>query len=248
VRLALFILVLSIVPPGWVLGQTSSLYLAEQARQAAELAAATQPASNGALRANAGAAVPQGVNRNVVLAGHSLTALRLPEPKVIQVNDFIGVVVRYRLRHASDAKVEQKSDWDVQAKLDAWFRLHDRRWRQQAFPTGEPEIDFGSKNDMKNEGKADRDDVLETRLMAKVIDVKPNGNLVIVGWSCMQIDDESQYLRLSGECHPDQLSADNTIASDKIFGLDVRTMNEGAVKDAVKRGWFKELLDTAKPF
>ena len=44
------------------------------------------------------------------------------------------------------------------------------------------------------------------------------------------------------------MNADGSILSDKIFGLEVKTMNEGAVKDAVKRGWFKEFTDVVKPF
>ena len=85
-------------------------------------------------------------------------------------------------------------------------------------------------------------------MQGKVIDIKPNGNLIVVAWSHMQIDDENQYLRLTGECRKDDITADNTVTSDKIFALDVQTMNEGAVRDAIKRGWFKELMDDVKPF
>jgi len=247
-RKALGLCILIFGPAGLAVGQSSSLFRQSQTEKAAQQNAATKPADNGSLPENAGAAGPRTVSGNTELTKASLTAIKLPEPKVLKVNDFVGVVVRYQLRHESSSKVKQDNKWDVNAKLAAWFRLHDQKLVEQDFEGGTPEVKFKNKNGMENEGKADRKDVFETRVMAKVLDIKPNGNLVIVAWSRMEIDNESQCLRLTGECNRNDITADGNVTSDKIFGLDVRTMNEGAVRDAVKRGWFKELYDTAKPF
>jgi flagellar L-ring protein precursor FlgH len=247
-RTLLLFSVLILSPVGWALGQSSSLFLRNQEEKLAVAEAATRPAANGAIRADAGTAVGAAAGRNLSLARNSLTALTPAEPRLIKVNDLIGVIIRYRLRHQSTSKLKQDDKWDANAKLSAWFRLHDNKLVQQDFQRGTPEVGLKSKNQLNNKGEANRSDVFETRLMAKVIDVKPNGNLVVVAWSRMEIDDEMQYLRMSGECNKDHIAPDGTIPSDKIFGLEVQTMNEGAVKDAVKRGWFKEMVDTVKPF
>jgi len=247
-RLAVAVLILSFGPAGWALGQSSSLFKQSQEKKAEEQAATTKPAGNGTLPVNAGATSGQSAEGNKALREGSLTAVKLPEPKIIMVNDFVGVVVRYQLRQQSSSKIKQDSKWDVNAKLSAWFRLHDRKLQQQDFQGGTPEVKFNEKNKLDNQGEANRKDMLETRVMAKVIDIKPNGTLVIVAWSRMEMDDEVQYLRMTGECNRDDITADGNVTSDKVYGLEVRTMNEGAVKDAVKRGWFKEILDTAKPF
>jgi flagellar L-ring protein precursor FlgH len=240
--------VLSLAPAGWALGQSSSLFLRDQAERAVVASASTRPASNGSVRADAGAAVPNGTWRNSILARSSLTAVSPAEPKLIKVNDLIGVIVRYRLRHESTSKLKQDDKWDLDTKLSAWFRIHDKKWVQNSFPDGNPEVKLNNKNLLDNKGESNRRDVFETRVMAKVVDIKPNGNLIIVAWSRMEIDDEMQYLRMSGECNRNDLAADGSVTSDKVFGLEVKTMNEGAVKDAVKRGWFKELADGVKPF
>jgi flagellar L-ring protein FlgH len=247
-RRALALLILAFAPAGMVLAQSSSLFRQAQAEKASQQAATTRPSDNGSMPENTGAAAPSAASGNTELASASLTSIKLPEPKVLKANDFVGVIIRYQLRHESRSKTEQNDKWDLNAKLSAWFRIHDRKLVEQDFERGTPEVKFNSKNDLTNEGKADRKDIFETRLMAKVLDVKPNGTLVIVAWSRMEIDDEAQYLRMSGECNRTDITADGNITSDKIFALDVRTMNEGAVRDAVKRGWFKELCDTAKPF
>lgn len=247
-RMTLIMLLVAFGPMGWVMGQTSSLFRQAQEKKVEVQAATTRPSDNGSLPANAGAMGSQASTDNKSLKAASLTAISLPEPKLVKVNDFVGVVVRYQLRHQSSSKIKQDSKWDANAELSAWFRIHDKKWLQQDFQGGTPEINFKDQNKMDNQGEANRRDALETRVMAKVVDVKPNGTLVLVAWSRMEMDDEVQYLRLTGECNRTDITADGNVTSDKIYGLDVRTMNEGAVKDAVKRGWFKELMDTAKPF
>jgi flagellar basal body L-ring protein FlgH len=252
-RHAIGILLFGLAPAAAV-GQSSSLFNRSQQEPGHAAAATSQPAINGAIRADNGAAIPQmpvvipPQPRNAALAHFSLTAVTPPEPKSIGVNDFIGVIVRHRLRYQTDSRLEQKNKWNLQAKLAAWFRFHDRKLVQQDFERGTPEVKLDSKNDIQNRGVSDRRDVFETRLKAKVIDVKPNGNLSIFALTQVEIDDEKQYIVMTGECNKADIAPDGNVTSDKIFNLVIKTDNDGAVRDAVKRGWFKEFLDLAKPF
>ncbi|MFQ5502217.1 MAG: flagellar basal body L-ring protein FlgH, partial [Phycisphaerae bacterium] len=219
-----------------------------RARQQAQSAATTQPASNGALRANAGVTVRPNSPRNEILTRLSLTAVSPPEPTVIKVNDLIGVIVRHRYNSKSDAKLKQDSEWDLTAKLEAWFRIHDRKLVQQPLRGGKPEVNFNNTNDMNNKVKSDRKDILETRMMGKVIDVKPNGNLIIIAAYSIGTDLDTQTLVMSGEVNSRDIKPDRTVTSDKIFDLKIGTASHGAVVDTIKRGWFKELVDSLKPF
>jgi flagellar basal body L-ring protein FlgH len=254
-RPALGLLVLFVLnPAGRALAQSSSLFVQSQRRAGVQMAATTQPAADGVMKTNAGAMMPQAApflavtQRNVSLAQFSLTAVTPPEPRIIRVNDFIGVIVRHHLRYQTDARLDQKSRWDWKAKLDGFFRIHDRKLVEQDFERGIPEIKFKNQNDMQNQGTANRKDIFEVRLKAKVIDVKPNGNLTLFALTQVKIDDEDQFITLTGECNKSDIEADGNVVSDKIFNLIVKTDNDGAVRDAVKRGWLKEFLDMTKPF
>lgn len=231
-----------------LLGQSSSLFLEGQGRKAAAAAATTRPAANGALRADAGAYVARENDPNPALTAVSLTTIAPPEPVVIKVNDLIGVIIRERMKYQSRGRTQQDSEWDVKAKLDAWFRVHDGTWLQQPFRGGTPEIGFSSENGLKNKGNFDRQDVFETRVKAKVIDVKPNGNLIIVARNRIRVEDEYKFITVTGECNKRDISPDRTITSDKIFDSQISFEAEGTVTDASKRGWFKKLMDKIKPF
>jgi flagellar L-ring protein precursor FlgH len=158
------------------------------------------------------------------------------------------VIVRHRLRYQTDTRMQQQSRWDLKSKLSAWFRIHDRKWEEQDFERGTPEVNFKNQNDLKNQGRADRKDVFEVRVMAKVVDVKPNGNLIIAASTHVEIDEEVQLIHLTGECNKEDIQPDRSILSDKVYNLDVRTNNDGAMRDASKRGWLKGFLDKTKAF
>lgn len=232
----------------WAAAQSNSLFLQSEASKAQAAAAATQPAASGAVQANAGAAQTTPVVRNLALAQSSLTALTPPEPKEIQVNDLITVIVRHRLRYQSEARTNQQSNWNLEATLDAWFRIHDRKWVDQDFERGTPAVEFENKNRLQNQGRADRKDLFETRVMAKILDVKPNGNLIIAAHSRVKIGEEDQLIVLTGECNKNDIAPDGSILSDKVYALEVITENDGAMQGLANRGWLKKLLDDVKPF
>jgi flagellar L-ring protein precursor FlgH len=186
--------------------------------------------------------------QNQGLARMSLISTPAPEPKVIKVNDLLGVIVRHRFRSQIDSRLQQDNEWDVETKLDAWFRIHDRKLQQQNFGGGKPEVKFSHQNELENQGRSNRRDVLETRMQGKVLDVKPNGNLIIVAFYSIGSDHDTQSLVLSGEVNQRDITADNTVTSDRIFGLKIGSAPKGAIQDATKRGWLKELVDKVKPF
>ena len=247
-RYAVPILILVFLPTSWAFGQSSSLYRAHLERETKKAEATTKPTKTGALRTNAGTTSTANRPRNEALAAVSLTAVSAPKPVELKVNDLIGVIVRHRYSSQTDAKMEQSSEWDVESQLDAWFRIHDRKWLAQDLAGGKPQVGFSNKNDLENEGKVKRTDVLETRLKGRILDVKPNGNLFIVASYQIGTDDDVQRLVLSGIVSPKDITVDGSVTSDKIAELKLDTKPEGSVYDAVKRGWLKEALDAIKPF
>lgn len=249
VRTASIAAIAVIVPAGWAFAQSSSLFLKSQAGKAQMAAATTQPAPNGAMRTNAGTVVAPREVRNPVLLTNSLTAVAAPEKQMIKIGDFISVVVRHRLNYQSTGRNQQNSKWDLNSKLSAWFRISDdRKLIQQDFGGGTPEVKFKNENKLQNDANFNRNDAFETRVMAKIIDIKPNGNLVIMARQSVKIDSEDQFVVLTGECARADIGPTRSVTSDKVFDLNVRTSNDGEVRHAVKGGWLKSGWDKVKPF
>lgn len=229
--------------------QSSSLFLRSNAARQVRAAATTQPVGpDGSIPANAGSAQPADASANLPLRGASLIAVVPPEPKRFRSNDLVNIVVRHQLQYQADGRLDQNRTWQLNARLSEWFRIHDRMLEQQDFQRGTPQARFDLTDNRRSNGRNQRQDQLTTRIEATVIDVKPNGNLVLEARAEYQTDEEVQVITLTGTCRGEDVSADNSILSDKIANLEIRTTPRGAVRDTTKRGFIPRLFDAAKPF
>ena len=186
---------------------------------------------------------------NGILLSTSPFAVAMPEPEVIQVNDLITIIVRVSKSASSKSKLDSKKDWTHEWELKDWIRLSDLHGLIPAeFPVGKPAVSFDSKDDWKGDGKYDRKDELTTRIQATVIDVKPNGTLVVEARNRIHYGEEAYVMTLTGTCRSRDVTPQNTVLSSQIAGLEIDVEDMGAVRDATRRGWLKRGLDFLRPF
>ena len=173
----------------------------------------------------------------------------IPEPpRQFKVHDLITIIVRQHKKYEGDATTDNKNDANFDAVLDAWFRIHDRRWVQQQFGGGIPEIKGKFGGQLKADGKSEREDKFTTRITAEVVDIKPNGNLVLEASARVKNDEEEQIISLTGICRSLDVTPDNTVLSTQLADLQIVENNTGAIRDATRRGWIPKALDFLRPF
>ncbi len=179
----------------------------------------------------------------------SLTAVVPTPPKTFKVHDLITVIVREQKKYEADAQTDNKKDASIDALLDMWFRIHDGRWQQQTFEGGgKPQISAKVAGELKADGKSEREDKFITRVTAEVIDVKPNGNLVLEAKAYIKNDEEEQILTLTGTCRGLDVTPDNTVLSTQLADKRIDVKHTGAVRDATRRGWIPKALDFLRLF
>ena len=115
-------------------------------------------------------------------------------------------------------------------------------------PATTPELKLSGSRNLKGEAQVDRTDVLTARIGAEVVDVKPNGTLVLQAHKFIKTDDEEQTFTLSGICRAEDVTPDNTVLSTQMFDKNLSKTHTGAVRDTTKRGWIPKLLDALNPF
>jgi flagellar L-ring protein precursor FlgH len=185
---------------------------------------------------------------NVTLLTVSPIAVQLPEAEEVAINDFVTIIVRESKTATSDAKTESKKDWSLESELSKWLKLSDKNNLVPAlFEHGNPAIEFEFKHDYGADGKYDRRDELVTRITARVIDVKPNGNLVLEATKSIYIDEDGYTIALTGACRSRDVTPANTILSTQLHGLDVQVRHTGSVRDATRRGWLVRMFDFLRP-
>jgi len=76
---------------------------------------------------------------------------------------------------------------------------------------------------------------LSTTISARVVEVTPNGTLVVEGTKDIAVNSEKQTIVLSGLIRPVDLTPSNTVRSDQVANLHIKVNGKGVVGDAIKR-------------
>ncbi len=88
---------------------------------------------------------------------------------------------------------------------------------------------------LDGEGTTSRTTTLSTTLTARVIDVLPNGYLVVEGSKTVMVNSENQVVTLRGVVRPADLSNGNIVPSDSVAQLELKINGRGVVNDAIHR-------------
>jgi flagellar L-ring protein FlgH len=182
------------------------------------------------------------------LLGISYFAVPKAEPKTIRKHDLVTIVIREQSEMSSDNNVDLKKDHSLDASIDEMIRLSGGRLKGGGVSDPKPSIRWGASREFKGEGSVDRTDRFQSRIQARVIDIKPNGTFAIQAQKRIKHDEEVAEYIMTGTCRAEDLTADNSIFSWQVHDLNIETRHKGALRDTTKRGWIPRLLDFANPF
>ena len=89
--------------------------------------------------------------------------------------------------------------------------------------------DLSNTQQLQGTGQTSRSLTLATTLSATVIDVTPNGMLVVEGSKDVSVNSERQSMTVRGMVRPVDLSTANTIPSTRVADLQVRVNGKGEI-------------------
>ncbi len=81
-----------------------------------------------------------------------------------------------------------------------------------------------------------------------VIDVLPNGNLVVSGEKQIGINQGSEFVRFSGVVNPTTLSAANTVSSTQVADARIEYRGNGYIDEAQTMGWLARFFLSVMAF
>jgi flagellar L-ring protein FlgH len=105
---------------------------------------------------------------------------------------------------------------------------------------------FTSKFD--GSGSTSRQETLSATISTKVVDVLPNGNMMIEGRRNVKVNNEDQIIVLTGTIRSRDINSDNSISSSLIADARINYSGKGIISDRQKPGWLMNVLDAVWPF
>ena len=216
--------------------------------QSARQTARPSGSASSSLLAGAATAPPSTAAGDVnALRSVSMFAVTAPKPKTFKKHDLIEIVVRETSRVEARHRLDAEKEYKLDGAITAWpnIQLIDllQLQLQAGRTTGLPELGVKIGKEFEGEGRYRREDDLTARLTAEVIEVLPNGHLVIEARTHIKTDEEESTLRVTGICRPEDVSPANTILSNQIHDLEVEKIHKGELKKANEKGVIAKFLD-----
>lgn len=173
------------------------------------------------------------------------------QPKLLHKHDLVTVIAKEISAFTSNGNEALTKKQDYDSQLNGFVTLHASNNTLAsviAGATNVPSINFQNSRDYTGTGEVDRTDTLSDRFTAEVVDVKPNGTVVLQAIKQIRTDEENMKLVLTGICRAEDIAADNSVLTTQLFDLQITQTHTGAVSDSTSRGLIPRLLDTFSPF
>ena len=108
--------------------------------------------------------------------------------------------------------------------------------------------DVSSNSSSSGDGSVQRNERITLRIAATVVDVLPNGHLVVQGNQEVRVNFELRDLQVTGIVRPEDISRQNQITYDKIAGARISYGGRGQITDVQQPRYGQQVADILLPF
>jgi len=171
--------------------------------------------------------------------------------KARDIGDIVTVLIVEKTEAKKEAVTSTSKSTEEDASITEFFGIPlnfgMRNLLHQGSPF-KPSVKGGRTSKVEASGSTERKGEITATIAARVTHVLPNGNLFIEGRKETKVNNEKQYIVLSGIIRPEDISYNNTIRSDMIADLRLELSGVGVLSERQRPGWFTKLLDIIWPF
>jgi len=165
----------------------------------------------------------------------------------------IGDTLTVRLKLDDNAKMQnlttRKRDDNEAMGLDSIFGYETKLGK--LFPKDVDNADlfrFATKSNTDGTGNIGRSEKMELTFAAMVVQVLPNGSLVVLGRQEVRVNYELRQLMLTGLVRPQDIDADNSVSHERIAEMRVAYGGRGTLSDLQQPRWGSQIMDILLPF
>jgi len=109
-------------------------------------------------------------------------------------------------------------------------------------------IEGSSNTSFNGKGEAANNASFNGSITVTVIDVLPNGNLLVSGEKQISIGAENEFVRVSGIVNPSFVDFSNSVESSKIADARIEYKSSGQLADSQTMGWLARFFLSVLPF
>ena len=109
-------------------------------------------------------------------------------------------------------------------------------------------LNAGTARTFAGSGSAAQSNSLTGLLTVTVTRGFENGNMEIAGQKKLTLNNGDEYVRLTGLIRPEDISAANTVKSERIADAQIVYVGAGEIADSSRQGWLSRTMRNLSPF
>ncbi|BAU22554.1 flagellar basal body L-ring protein [Caldimicrobium thiodismutans] len=151
------------------------------------------------------------------------------------VGDLITIKIIETYQSSNNVKQGSSKSSSIKAGINKLFGYENQFQKTLPLPSGfDPAhlVDGSLSSSTSGQGQVQRDSRILATISARVVEVLPNGNLVIQGVRSIKRNRDLEYITITGIARPQDISSDNSIESTKLSDLYVEYSGKGPNSEA----------------
>ena len=151
------------------------------------------------------------------------------DAKAVRLHDVVSIVVTESLAASTDGQVKNSRSSNATSGLTGLFG------KLKASSTLQNLAGMNASSGLTAQGQSTTNSSLITTFGAEVVDVLPNGMLVVQATRQLTFSQQTQLIRLRGLVRPEDVSAQNEVMSTAMTDLELEVTGKGIVNDSTYR-------------
>ena len=109
-------------------------------------------------------------------------------------------------------------------------------------------IEAGVDSEFSGKGASAANNRFNGTISVTVIEVYPNGNLLVSGEKQVAINQGNEFIRFSGVANPTMVTAANTVQSTQVADARIEYKGSGYIDESNQIGWLQRFFNVLLPF
>jgi flagellar L-ring protein precursor FlgH len=151
------------------------------------------------------------------------------DAKAVRLHDVVSVVVTESLAASTDGQVKNARASNANSGLTSLFGA------LKAANALQNLVGMSASSGLTAQGQSTTNSSLATTFGAEVVDVLPNGMLVVQATRQITFSQQTQLIKLRGLVRPEDVSSQNQVQSTAMTDLELEVTGKGIVNDSTYR-------------
>jgi flagellar L-ring protein FlgH len=169
--------------------------------------------------------------------------------RTLKLHDIVSIRIEETSTALATGNATSRKTTSYDATIKDWLRLVGLDTLKPAVQAdGDPRLQTNQSEVYRGDSTLRSSESLTTNIAAEIVDIRPNGLIVLDASKTTTINDNSWKISLTGTCRSQDIGADNVLLSRNLLNSRIDKQDLGHVRDGYSRGWLTKLMARIKPF